>query len=103
MAGRLEIAKQGLGFPAGKTKTILINLDGVSARRAQGLRLRTKLEIFGTRLKWPPRSRPQREDQRLSANGRATLSRLSRIGQADASSPGCGLQKLAGLRKFGEI
>ena len=52
-AGRFQPARTGLGFPAGKDKTILIDLSGLfppdGARR---LRLRTNLEVFWDRLGW---------------------------------------------------
>jgi hypothetical protein len=52
-AGRFREARQGLGFPAGKDKTILLDLAGLfpaSARRR--LRLSTNLEIYWDRLGW---------------------------------------------------
>ncbi|HEU4690925.1 MAG TPA: FG-GAP-like repeat-containing protein [Vicinamibacterales bacterium] len=42
--GRWVVVEQDLGFPAGKNKTMLIDLSGV--RDAQRLRLRTNLEIY---------------------------------------------------------
>jgi hypothetical protein len=51
--GRFTVARTGLGFPAGKDKTILIDLAGVfpktGPRRA---RLQTNLEVFWDRLGW---------------------------------------------------
>ncbi len=51
--GRFTVARAGLGFPAGKDKTILIDLSGVfpqtGPRRA---RLHTNLEVFWDRLGW---------------------------------------------------
>ena len=51
--GRSKTARSGLGFPAGKNKTILINLEGLfepgSTRR---LRLRTNLEVFWDSIEW---------------------------------------------------
>ncbi|MEO6809928.1 MAG: CRTAC1 family protein, partial [Isosphaeraceae bacterium] len=45
--GEWVVAKTDLGFPAGKNKTILINLDGVFKPDApRRLRLRTNLEIY---------------------------------------------------------
>jgi hypothetical protein len=45
--GGWKVAQPDLGFPAGKNKTILINLDGVFQPGApRRLRLRTNLEIF---------------------------------------------------------
>ncbi|MCA1596204.1 MAG: FG-GAP-like repeat-containing protein, partial [Chloroflexi bacterium] len=47
--GRWHAVRSGLGFPAGKNKTVLIDLTGVprpAAGRPWRLRLRTNLEIF---------------------------------------------------------
>ena len=52
-AGRFRPARTGLGFPAGKDKTVLIDLGGIfppAGRRR--LRLSTNLEIFWDRLGW---------------------------------------------------
>jgi tetratricopeptide (TPR) repeat protein len=51
--GRYRPVRTGLGFPAGKDKTILIDLTGVFASSApRRLRLATNLEIFWDRLGW---------------------------------------------------
>jgi Tfp pilus assembly protein PilF len=51
--GRFHEVRRGLGFPAGKDKTVLLDLEGLfppdGPRR---LRLRTNLEIFWDRLGW---------------------------------------------------
>jgi hypothetical protein len=52
-AGRFRKVRDGLGFPSGKDKTVLIDLTGVFA--AQGprrVRLATNLEVFWDRLGW---------------------------------------------------
>ena len=52
-AGRFRTARAGLGFPAGKDKTILIDLAGVFPRAGpRRVRLVTNLEIFWDRLGW---------------------------------------------------
>jgi tetratricopeptide (TPR) repeat protein len=59
-SGRFREVKRGLGFPAGKDKTILIDLSGVFGRGPgpgavkgpRRLRLATNLEIFWDRLGW---------------------------------------------------
>jgi tetratricopeptide (TPR) repeat protein len=52
-AGRFRPARTGLGFPAGKDKTILIDLAGVfRGTGPRRLRLATNLEIFWDRLGW---------------------------------------------------
>lgn len=51
--GHWAVAKPGLGFPEGKVKTILINLDGVFRPHApRRLRLRTNLEIYWDCIQW---------------------------------------------------
>lgn len=52
-AGRFTLARPGLGFPAGKDKTILIDLAGIfPAAGPRRIRLSTNLEIFWDRLGW---------------------------------------------------
>jgi len=57
-SGRFRPARTGLGFPAGKDKTILIDLAGLFSSLSTGssgpriLRLSTNLEIFWDRLGW---------------------------------------------------
>jgi Tfp pilus assembly protein PilF len=52
-AGRFRMARSGLGFPAGKDKTILIDLSGLFPPRGpRRFRLQTNLEIFWDRLGW---------------------------------------------------
>lgn len=46
--GEWKIAKDNLGFPAGKMKTVLIDLP----ENARKFRLRTEMEIFWDRLAW---------------------------------------------------
>ena len=51
--GQFKIVRRGLGFPAGKDKTILIDLDGLfPSAGPRRLRLSTNLEIFWDRLGW---------------------------------------------------
>ena len=51
--GRFREIKRGLGFPAGKDKTILIDLSGAfGTTGTRRLRLATNLEIFWDRLGW---------------------------------------------------
>jgi len=52
-SGRFREVRTGLGFPAGKDKTVLIDLTGVfGATGPRKLRLATNLEIFWDRLGW---------------------------------------------------
>jgi Tfp pilus assembly protein PilF len=52
-AGQFKTTRTGLGFPAGKDKTILIDLGGLfAANGRRRLRLATNLEIFWDRIAW---------------------------------------------------
>ena len=52
-AGRFKPARAGLGFPAGKDKTVLIDLAGLfPAKGPRRVRLLTNLEIFWDRMGW---------------------------------------------------
>lgn len=52
-SGRFREVRTGLGFPAGKDKTILLDLAGLlPAQGARRLRLSTNLEIYWDRLSW---------------------------------------------------
>jgi hypothetical protein len=51
--GRFREARAGLGFPAGKDKTVLLDLTGLfPASGARRLRLATNLEIYWDRIGW---------------------------------------------------
>jgi hypothetical protein len=51
--GRFRTRRTGLGFPAGKDKTILLDLAGLFPRAGpRRLRLQTNLEIYWDRLGW---------------------------------------------------
>ncbi len=51
--GRFREVRKGLGFPAGKDKTLLTDLTGLfGATGARRVRLSTNLEIFWDRLGW---------------------------------------------------
>lgn len=51
--GRFRTVRTNLGFPAGKDKTVLIDLSGVfPSTGARRLRLTTNMEIFWDRLGW---------------------------------------------------
>ena len=52
-AGQFTLARPGLGFPAGKDKTVLIDLAGIfPAAGARRVRLSTNLEIFWDKMGW---------------------------------------------------
>ena len=51
--GGWKVARAGLGFPAGKLKTVVLDLDGIFPPGApRRLRLRTNLEIYWDALGW---------------------------------------------------
>ncbi|MEK6302947.1 MAG: FG-GAP-like repeat-containing protein [Acidobacteriota bacterium] len=88
--GGWRVAKSGLGFPEGKNKTILLNLDGVFAPAAPPrLRLRTNLEIYWDSIQWaaglPEAPLQTRGIQAISAELR--YRGFSVKSQADNSSP----------------
>jgi Tfp pilus assembly protein PilF len=67
-AGKWVVARDSLGCPAGKNKTILINLDGVFRPGApRRLRLRTSMEIYWDALQWAS-GLPQTEIRTLRLN-----------------------------------
>jgi hypothetical protein len=89
-SGRFHTIRQDLGFPAGKDKTVLIDLSGIrwpAGRRL--LRLSTNMEIYWDRIGWArgrPDARP--ETHRLSPQGAELRYRgYSVVRQADAASP----------------
>ncbi len=52
-SGGWRVARSDLGFPSGKNKTVLIDLDGVFVPGApRRLRLRTNLEVYWDSLAW---------------------------------------------------
>jgi len=89
-AGGWVVARPDLGFPAGKFKTILIDLEGVfrpgTPRR---LRLRTNLEVFWDAIQWAPGVAPARvRTQRLPPSVAELRYRgFSAVGRADHSAP----------------
>ncbi|MGE0129181.1 MAG: FG-GAP-like repeat-containing protein [Blastocatellales bacterium] len=51
--GKWAIAKSGLGFPAGKLKTVVLDLNNIFRSGApRKLRLRTSMEIYWDKLEW---------------------------------------------------
>ncbi len=89
-SGRFREVRAGLGFPAGKDKTVLIDLTGLfPATGARRARLATNLEIFWDRLGWAagrPDVRPA--PRRLALVGADLAPRgYSITGQSGAASP----------------
>jgi hypothetical protein len=89
--GGWRIARDGLGFPAGKLKTVVIPLDpGIFPPAApRRLRLRTNLEVFWDQLGWAvPLDDSQALSQRLAPSAAALRYRgFSVIHAADPTSP----------------
>ncbi|HXG64184.1 MAG TPA: FG-GAP-like repeat-containing protein [Blastocatellia bacterium] len=88
--GNWVVAKSNLGFPAGKYKTILLDLNGVfRPGAARSLRLRTNMEIYWDQLEWAvglPAAALKTE--RLNPDVAELRYRgFSRMTQADKSSP----------------
>jgi Tfp pilus assembly protein PilF len=83
--GNWRVAKENLGFPAGKMKTILIDLPP----NAKRFRLRTNMEIFWDKLAWSvdiPEN--QNKENRLQISSAELRYRgFSVIEKADDSSP----------------
>ena len=83
-------ARPGLGFPAGKIKTVLIDLTGVFHPSApRRLRLRTNMEIYWDRLAWASGlSSEIFKSQRLNLNSAELRFRgYSTVSQPNKSSP----------------
>jgi hypothetical protein len=89
-AGRFKPVRTGLGFPAGKDKTILLDLSGIfPAAGPRRLRLSTNLEIFWDRLGWAAgrpdvKLQPRRLDLKTAD---LRFRGYSITGQKDASTP----------------
>ena len=88
--GGWRVARAGLGFPEGKIKTILINLDGVFVPGAPRIfRLRTNLEIYWDYVGYAV-GKPQTRmvETRLQASSAILRYRgFSQTTQVDDSSP----------------
>lgn len=87
--GGWTVARPGLGFPEGKVKTIVVNLDGIfrpgTPRR---MRLRTNLEIYWDQLAWAEAvpAAPLKK-RRLAARAELGYRGYSFITAADDRSP----------------
>jgi hypothetical protein len=98
-AGRFRTARAYLGFPAGKNKTILIDLDGVFGRSGpRRARLSTNMEIYWDRLGWAAGRPDVAVVPRRIAPGSADLRYrgYSATEQRDQSSPELPRYALAG-------
>ncbi len=97
--GRFREARAGLGFPAGKDKTVLLDLTGLfPASGPRLLRLATNLEIFWDRIGWAE-GRPdvQLQPRRLPLTAAELRYRGYSVTEQDsASSPERPRYRLAG-------
>ena len=88
--GTWSVARRGLGFPAGKLKTIVLDLNNIFRPGApRKLRLRTNMEIYWDKLKWAE-GLPDTtfKTQRISLTSAELRYRgFSRFAQANDSSP----------------
>jgi Tfp pilus assembly protein PilF len=88
--GNWTTAKSGLGFPAGKLKTVVLDLNNVFRPGApRRLRLRTNMEIYWDRLEWAE-ALPETtfKTRRIGlASAELRYRGFSRFSQADDSSP----------------
>jgi hypothetical protein len=82
-------AKKNLGFPAGKMKTVVLDLTGLfSSEGPRRLRLRTNLEVYWDQLQWASGVTDQNRVQHLSLDSAKLRYRgFSTVHQANASSP----------------
>jgi tetratricopeptide (TPR) repeat protein len=83
--GNWRTAKENLGFPAGKMKTVLIDLPGGVKR----FRLRTNMEIFWDKLAWSVdlSGETNRENRLQLAESELRYRGFSVMEKADDSSP----------------
>jgi Tfp pilus assembly protein PilF len=98
-AGRFSEVRKGLGFPAGKDKTVILDLTGLfPPTGSRRLRLSTNLEIFWDRLGWAPGRPDVRIELRKTELRTAELRYrgYSATAQTDASSPERPSYRLAG-------
>jgi Tfp pilus assembly protein PilF len=88
--GNWATAKSGLGFPAGKLKTVVLDLNNIFRPGApRRLRLRTNMEIYWDRLEWAealPETTFKAQQIALSS-AELRYRGFSKFSQADDSSP----------------
>ena len=88
-AGKWVVARKGLGFPAGKMKTVLLDLTGVFRPNApRKLRLGTNLEVYWDKLEWAAGVSDRSRTKHLQLSRAELLYRgFSVVEQANPSSP----------------
>jgi Tfp pilus assembly protein PilF len=87
--GNWTAAKSSLGFPAGKMKTVVLDLKGIFRPGApRKLRLRTNLEVYWDQLAWAPAAPDRSRVQRIGlATAELRYRGFSQVKAANASSP----------------
>ena len=88
--GGWRVAQTGLGFPEGKTKTILLRLDNLFRQgEPKKVRLRTNLEIYWDRLAVGVEAPETKlETKKIESNSSKLVYRgFSTLNQANLSSP----------------
>ena len=88
--GGWRLARDNVGFPSGKHKTILIDLEGVFVAGApRRFRLRTNMEVYWDQLSWAlKRPRAELRTRRLAAQRAELRYRgISRMHQAGRKRP----------------
>lgn len=87
--GTWVTAKKNLGFPAGKMKTVVLDLSDVFQPGApRKLRLRTNLEIYWDQLRWATAVPDRNHVQHLGLSSAELRYRgFSKVTQANSSSP----------------
>jgi Tfp pilus assembly protein PilF len=87
--GQWTTARKDLGFPAGKLKTVVLDLTGLFHPGApRKLRLRTNLEIYWDQLRWATAAPDRNSIQHLDLSSAQLRYRgFSAVKAADQSSP----------------
>jgi tetratricopeptide (TPR) repeat protein len=87
--GKWVTARKGLGFPAGKMKTLVLDLTGIfRPSAARKLRLGTNLEVYWDKLEWAAAAPDQNRTQHLQLSQAELRYRgFSVVTQANDSSP----------------
>jgi len=87
--GKWKTARKGLGFPAGKMKTVVLDLTGIFRPGApRRLRLRTNLEIYWDQLAWAAAAPDRNRIQHLGlASADLRYRGFSEVRAANQSSP----------------
>jgi Tfp pilus assembly protein PilF len=87
--GKWIVAKTNLGFPAGKMKTVVLDLSGVFRPGApRKLRLRTNLEVYWDQLAWAAAKPDRNRTQHLALDTAELRYRgFSAVKAANPSSP----------------